>query len=39
VIPETYRRTTLSRKRPGDRANVEIDLVARYRKAPPARRK
>jgi len=39
VIPETYRRTTLSRRSPGDRANVEIDLVARYRRAPPSRRK
>lgn len=39
VIPETYRRTTLSSKRPGDRVNVEIDLVARYRRAPSARRK
>ena len=39
VVPETHRRTTLSRRRPGDRVNVEIDLVARYRRAPPARRK
>ena len=39
VIPETHRRTTLSQRRPGDRVNVEIDLVARYRRAPPARRK
>lgn len=39
VIPETHRRTTLSRRSPGDRANVEIDLVARYRRAPSARRK
>ncbi len=39
VIPETYRRTTLSRRSPGDRANVEIDLVARYRRARSARRK
>jgi riboflavin synthase len=39
VIPETHRRTTLSRRGPGDRANVEIDLVARYRRAPPGRRK
>lgn len=39
VIPETYRRTTLSRRSPGDRANVEIDLVARYRRAPSSRRK
>lgn len=38
VIPETYRRTTLSRMEPGDRANLEIDLLARYRRAPPARR-
>ena len=39
VVPETHRRTTLSQRRPGDRVNVEIDLVARYRRAPPARRK
>lgn len=39
VIPETFRGTTLSRKGPGDRANVEIDVVARYRGAPSARRK
>lgn len=39
VIPETYRRTTLSRRSPGDRANFEIDLVARYRRARSARRK
>lgn len=38
VIPETYRRTTLSRMEPGDRANLEVDLLARYRRAPPARR-
>ncbi|MDQ5871771.1 MAG: riboflavin synthase, partial [Acidobacteriota bacterium] len=38
VIPETHRRTTLSRRGPGDRANVEIDLIARYRRAPSARR-
>lgn len=39
VIPETYRCTTLARRSPGDRSNVEIDLVARYRRAPSARRK
>lgn len=39
VVPETHRRTTLSRRGPGDRVNLEIDLVARYRRAPPARRK
>lgn len=39
VIPETHRRTTLSRRSTGDRVNLEIDLVARYRRAPPARRK
>jgi riboflavin synthase len=39
VVPETHRRTTLSQRRPGDRVNVEIDLLARYRRAPPARRK
>ena len=39
VVPETHRRTTLSEREPGDRVNVEIDLVARYRRAPPAGRK
>jgi riboflavin synthase len=39
VIPETHRRTTLARRSPGDRVNVEIDLIARYRRAPSARRK
>lgn len=39
VIPETHRRTTLSRRSTGDRVNLEIDLIARYRRAPPARRK
>ncbi len=33
IIPETRRRTTLSRKRPGDRINFEIDLLARYSRA------
>lgn len=39
VIPETRRRTTLGRRGPGDRVNVEIDLLARYGRAPSARRK
>lgn len=39
VIPETHRRTTLSRRGPGDRVNVEIDLLARYRSTPSSRRK
>ena len=30
VIPETYRATTLSRRRPGDRVNVEVDVLAKY---------
>ena len=30
VIPETYRATTLSRRRPGDRLNVEVDVLAKY---------
>jgi riboflavin synthase len=38
VIPETYRRTTLSQRSPGDRVNLEVDLLARYRKAPAAPR-
>lgn len=39
VIPETHRRTTLALQSAGDRVNVEIDLLARYRRAVPARRK
>ena len=30
LIPETLKRTTLGRKRPGDMLNVEADPVARY---------
>ena len=30
LIPETLRRTRLGRLRPGDRVNVEVDLLARY---------
>ncbi len=30
LIPETLKRTTLGRKRPGDLLNVEADPVARY---------
>lgn len=30
IIPETWAATTLSRKRPGDRVNVECDLIAKY---------
>ena len=30
VIPETRRKTTLSRKRPGERVNFEADVFARY---------
>jgi riboflavin synthase len=30
LIPETLTRTTLGRLAPGDRVNVEVDLVARY---------
>jgi riboflavin synthase len=30
LIPETLERTTLGELRPGDRANVECDLIARY---------
>jgi riboflavin synthase len=30
LIPETLTRTTLGRVRPGDRLNVEVDLLARY---------
>jgi riboflavin synthase len=37
LIPETLERTTLGEHRPGDRVNVEIDLIARYvqRMLPP----
>jgi riboflavin synthase len=37
LIPETLERTTLGDHRPGDRVNVEIDLIARYvqRMLPP----
>lgn len=30
VIPETVRATTLSRRRPGDLLNVEVDVLAKY---------
>lgn len=30
LIPETLRRTTLGRREPGDRVNLEVDPVARY---------
>ena len=30
VIPETYRATTLSRRRCGDLLNVEVDVLAKY---------
>lgn len=30
LIPETLRRTTLGKRQPGDRVNVEIDPLARY---------
>jgi riboflavin synthase len=30
IIPETYERTTLSEKDPGDPVNVEVDVVAKY---------
>ncbi|MCX6359044.1 MAG: riboflavin synthase [Armatimonadetes bacterium] len=30
VIPHTFRNTTLGRARPGDRVNIETDIVARY---------
>ncbi len=30
VIPETWRATTLSRRRPGDLLNVEVDVLAKY---------
>lgn len=30
LIPETLRRTTLSLRKPGDRVNLEVDLIAKY---------
>ncbi len=41
VIPETFRATTLGRRRPGDLVNVEVDVLAKYverllRRAVPA---
>jgi riboflavin synthase len=30
IIPETWERTTLGRKRPGDRVNLESDLIGKY---------
>jgi riboflavin synthase len=30
LIPHTLEVTTLSRLRPGERVNLEVDLVARY---------
>jgi riboflavin synthase len=33
IIPETRRRTSLARARPGDRSNLEVDLFARYGRA------
>jgi riboflavin synthase len=30
IIPHTYEHTTLKRRRPGDRVNVEADLIAKY---------
>ena len=30
VIPETFRATTLGRRRPGDLLNVEVDVLAKY---------
>lgn len=33
LIPETLRRTTLGRKKAGERVNIEVDLVAKYIKS------
>ncbi|HMZ52622.1 MAG TPA: S4 domain-containing protein, partial [Candidatus Sumerlaeota bacterium] len=30
IIPETWQRTTLSQRRPGDAVNLESDLVGKY---------
>ena len=30
LIPETLRRTTLGTRRPGERVNLEVDVLAKY---------
>ncbi|MFB6094669.1 MAG: riboflavin synthase [Halanaeroarchaeum sp.] len=30
IIPTTYEETTLSEREPGDRVNVEVDVIAKY---------
>ena len=30
LIPETLARTTLGSRRPGDRVNLEVDIIAKY---------
>jgi riboflavin synthase len=30
IVPTTYEETTLSEKQPGDRVNVEVDVLAKY---------
>ena len=30
IIPHTWRHTTLAERRPGDRVNLEVDMLARY---------
>jgi riboflavin synthase len=30
IVPTTYEETTLSEKAPGDRVNVEVDVLAKY---------
>ena len=30
LIPETLARTTLGRRRPGDRVNLEVDILAKH---------
>jgi riboflavin synthase len=30
IIPYTYENTTFKHRRPGDRINVEVDLIAKY---------
>ncbi len=30
LIPETLARTTLGSKQPGDRVNLEVDVIAKY---------
>jgi riboflavin synthase len=30
IIPHTYQATNLSRRKPGDRVNIECDMIAKH---------